>query len=982
MRTRQQIMALCLGALAAGCLPSSAAIQLLAGHDSNRTLGWETNTVGVIAALNGEANAGTYFSGTQLTRSGAVTSTDTSWGVFGSGASTATGAPQGSLKNNGGSVTQGVFVAVANNAFGSNLVLNAVHFDVNRGTMDMPVRFKLEYVTGDLDDAPGTVYDLTVATNEFMSVGGATSGDFDDVDWTLATQGTQSGTSASPTFNALGDVTLGFGEYAQFKITIIGNAGIAESLFLDNVAMTGEFVEAPLPPKTFATGTRIDTDFAATDSPAYANGDLAGQNEWAAITNSGANAFNVLSSGNGFAETLSAGFDTANGNQVVFDDGGNWTTNGIGSQWSGTIAFSFHTSSGTNLVKSREIAAGVTNTIAVADLNNRRVFNLGLTTDPDSVFAQGELDDVNINFHINGGEGLAVTFGGAGFGANQMLLIDRADLGWDPEWNAIEESGFATAGPDYDSAIMVCDYVIRKTTIADTYLAVVDVTIGGTTYQGKPVLLVKLLPYASDGVKLALGHDAEADLNGTFSRVDVKIDALSMTHSLFEEPLALAPFNMAASAGNLTADVSWAGAYEADSVELFRSENDGAGPYTSLTNALVFSYGDSGLTDKRTYFYTTVAHYGATSSPRSGQAVLRALGLAEAMAWGGSTDIVTTELGYAHSKTTTNGMVNYVSNGFAGSLVDNATVYNTNDNPLVYGISQHTDDGNAATDDRWSNVHKFRNATPSDEIRIDALLASTTHSALFWVQGNPVNAMVAATRYELTTQNNSGNARAAVRNGSTWYVSETTFPVGTGSIADLAQETWTVLTPATANSTSLMTISGASFSTRTLDNINAVGFFMDSISSAADKNVRYFGLIQSTPLTAYEQWADSQGIYNETAAVTNDADNDGYANLYEWALGGDPKNPVDVGIPASEFGFVRSGGNLNYIYPRLKSADRPTYTVVEKNNLAFDPAWVDNEGEHTITSGGTWPTDAAFEAVTNAVPSDDATKFLTLEISE
>ncbi|VGO13298.1 hypothetical protein PDESU_01854 [Pontiella desulfatans] len=994
MRLKHFISTSIVAAMAAGIMPATAAIELLAGHHGNRTVGWDTNHVGVIAPLNGEANAGNYFSGTQLTRDGAETSTDLSWGTFGSDAPTSVdGIPGGSLNNRTTVFTQTVFMAVGNNSFGSNLVLNAVHFDINRGQTDVPAQFKLEYLGGDLG-TPITVYELTVETNEFMSAGVDASGDFDDLDWTLATEGTQTGTAASPTFNAMGDVELAFGETAQFGLIVIGETNTSNSLNLDNFAITGEFVEAPLPPKNFVTGTRIDTDFAATDSPVYADGDLDGQNGWAAITNSGANAFNVDSTGDGFAETISVSnsFDTTLGNQVVFDDGDQWTTNGIGSQWSGTIAFSFQTGSGTNLVKSREIAAGVTNTIEVADLNNRRVLNLGLTTNPDSVFAQGELDDVNINFHINGGKGLAVTFGGAGFGDNQMNLVGRADLGWDPEWEASGEDGFATAGPDYDSDLMVCDYVIRKTTIADTYLAVVDVTVGGTTYQGKPILLEKLVPYASDGLKFALGHDHESDIDGTFSRVDVAIDSLSMTHAVSADPLALPPFNMAVDGGDLSALVSWEGAYEADSVELFRSEVDGAGPYTSLTNDLVFSYGDEGLTDKRTYFYTTIAHYSGGDSPRSEQAILRALGKTALMEWGHATDIVNAHLNYAGcnlrdpAAVATNGIANYVSDGFDDSLVEDAVVYNTNNYPLVYGIMQHNLPGGVIDQntDRWSNVHKFRDDAAGDYIKIDALNAALdAYSALLWVEGASVDATAAQTTWEVDANNawNGNGLRAAVRNGSTWYVSETTFNSGgTASIVDIASEKWAVLTPATLTSTSMMTVSGASFIIRTLDNITAVGAFGDTQTGAADKNLLYFGLLQKTALTAFEQWTDSQGIYNDDAGMADDPDSDDASNLEEWGLGGNPMNAADVGI--KERYMDCDGASITYIYPRLKSADRPNYTVLETTDLV-NIGWGDNESAYTITSGGDWPgRGVLFEAVTNVIPVDVDTKFLKLEISE
>jgi hypothetical protein len=56
---------------------------------------------------------------------------------------------------------------------------------------------------------------------------------------------------------------------------------------------------------------------------------------------------------------------------------------------------------------------------------------------------------------------------------------------------------------------------------------------------------------------------------------------------------------------------------------------------------------------------------------------------------------------------------------------------------------------------------------------------------------------------------------------------------------------------------------------------------------------------------------------------------------------------------------------------------------VEVDDLIYGGAWQDRSSTYTVTVGGDWGDGSGnFEAVTNVVPSDLETKFITLNIVE
>ena len=62
--------------------------------------------------------------------------------------------------------------------------------------------------------------------------------------------------------------------------------------------------------------------------------------------------------------------------------------------------------------------------------------------------------------------------------------------------------------------------------------------------------------------------------------------------------------------------------------------------------------------------------------------------------------------------------------------------------------------------------------------------------------------------------------------------------------------------------------------------------------------------------TAYETWAAGFGV----GAATEDDDDDGLSNIYEYGLGGNPTNGADLGLSST---LAAAGGTLTYIHPQL-----------------------------------------------------------------
>ena len=124
--------------------------------------------------------------------------------------------------------------------------------------------------------------------------------------------------------------------------------------------------------------------------------------------------------------------------------------------------------------------------------------------------------------------------------------------------------------------------------------------------------------------------------------------------------------------------------------------------------------------------------------------------------------------------------------------------------------------------------------------------------------------------------------------------------------------------------------------------------------------------------TPYEKWA---APYSLAGGLHDNDDGDSLDNLSEYALGGNPTNPVDPGILPT---FGKQGDVFEYIYRRRTAPDRGVDYQVELTDNLVSNSW--NITGYTET--GTADIDGTFESVTNEIPMSGKTnQFIRLKIT-
>ncbi|QBG46451.1 hypothetical protein EGM51_03210 [Verrucomicrobia bacterium S94] len=764
---------------------------------------------------------------------------------------------------------------------------------------------------------------------------------------------------------------------------VAGGSGITTNGFTDTTAINGntywykvvskasgaaDVESEPVSgtPIMIVSGTFLDTSFAASDVPAYADGDLAGQNGWAPLTASLPGAFNIDSSGDGMAETdgLTA---TGGVHQVYYTSP---TSNEVSATWSGTVVFSLSTDP--DGIYKTNITDGVTNVYEVAYLGSGyQTFMFGLTSNPDTLLdptdgdkEAGSDDDVLISARVGGDDGrVDISINNFNWAENIMLALNREQLGWDPAGMDIS----ATNGADFVTDTITLDYVIRKSADNLAYMGTCTATVAGVTYEGswhttaddnewgKPTVV-----WDEPLVYFGMSRGAPS----AEQQVNVSVDAVSVTHTPSSDPVILPPYGLAGTLGNLEITVDWKNYGEELSYNIYRSETNG-GPYMLLGNVSSneTSYLDSGLTDLRSYFYRVSSVYPEGESELSSPIVVRALGRTLHLEWGGDVTMSSgNNWATGLSAPTVAGNLNY----WQGEGVEPYSVIGSSDSwyanpphPDLKGVVQaptnSTYDANRPNVEfRWNTGARFRFAEGA--------------SALFWVDcpalDNTVNEVTGEwDKYQWY-------CFPAIRNGSTWYVAESS--LNADRSLDLGDERWTTITLASSSDTNLMVREGtyATGDEIGFDDINAFGFFAENAAADNDAWVSYMRLLYGSSPSAFQVWCDEQGIYNEDAAEGVDLDGDGADNLYEWGMGGNPLDGTDVGI--TERRIQIDGGNFVYIYPRLKGV-RPDYKIMAADNLViggFDETLVEGVDYTEVSAGGDWASWATeFEAVTNAIPT-------------
>ena len=412
---------------------------------------------------------------------------------------------------------------------------------------------------------------------------------------------------------------------------------------------------------------------------------------------------------------------------------------------------------------------------------------------------------------------------------------------------------------------------------------------------------------------------------------------------------------------------------------------------TNVSSNLEFI--DLGVINGETYFYTVTSVYDEVgeeeSSPRISAQPKPFVTFAN---WGPSTNIMTT--GYPapslvntlETNLTDNSMVNtFIGDADGGTAVmwtkGNGS-YNTNlitgGAPPLHGIVQtYTKPGEAEFE--LSNF-QIRGDAAGDYIRERGNSANGYANALHWIEvsTNMTDGNTYSLELGCTTVNwgslgaGAHKFRAAIRNGTQWYVSESFInSISTLDISDLNGENWATLAEAQLGATNMADHAG-DFSLRTLDNVTAVGYFHAGFKNS---HVQYFSLSaiqqgEETPESLYDAWLADNGYLSATN-LTEDANGDGVNNLVDYALGGT--------LPDNSMTTLDGTNYLVYIHVEHDNAsERGLSYVVQDASSLTSPDWADLNP--VLEVGRSDPLDGMI-SVTNQVPADDVLMFLQLLIS-
>ncbi|MDZ8117060.1 hypothetical protein [Pontiella agarivorans] len=762
-------------------------------------------------------------------------------------------------------------------------------------------------------------------------------------------------------------------EFVGIRFGIDGADSNAVNSVVENISLT----LSNSPPISTVGGQFINTSFTGVD---YVDGDLAGQDNWVNNANDASAAFTVNTGGSGFAEGLAASAKT-NGASVYWSEA---NENTAGATWSGSVNFIVAATNAPTVARSGDGALiadfnasddyplfswGVSSDVAGSDLLEAHPVSGFAYTDDALLRAWLDVSSGGIRFNING----------RFYSSGNILTLSGKDLKWAPMTTNTNET------PDFVTELIECDWMIRKSTAASSYNASLTVTVGTNVYEGvveytydDPETL-----YNAEAANFVMQHLVDAvDL------LDVSVDAVSVSHTNASPVPVSAPYDLAATTGNLEINLSWLtrGGEESGGFNVYRSSTGiEPGDFTLLTNLSGTAFTDTdGLTTKTTYIYRIAGVFPTGESEYSELAVFAlAQSTVPGLFWGDDDDLLSGNVDLSlGAASTLNGIDLYTGGGVDGSFAPAVSTtptsgsYNTSACPLLYGWVQ-LEEGEGI------NQIRLQEHSSGDILRWrDNDGDSTTNASLFYVE---VETEVDVSDGVLKVQSGEwgNNTRVAIRNNGIWYASAT-ITDNSIQLIDLATETWAVFSEPAAGD-DFVDVTGASFAVQTFDQVDAVGILRGKNADTVNSAIRLWDLVVGDKPSAFQTVMYDYGVYNADAAFTNDYDGDGISNGEEWGLNGNPTDSGSVGITARRRG-VDGNGNFLFIHPRLKAEPRPIYNIVADDNLVIAPDFsLQTEGvDYTRTSGGQWVTNnwaADFEAVTNAFPLQSV-EFFKLEVTE
>ncbi|MCU0786638.1 MAG: sulfatase-like hydrolase/transferase [Verrucomicrobia bacterium] len=143
------------------------------------------------------------------------------------------------------------------------------------------------------------------------------------------------------------------------------------------------------------------------------------------------------------------------------------------------------------------------------------------------------------------------------------------------------------------------------------------------------------------------------------------------------------------------------------------------------------------------------------------------------------------------------------------------------------------------------------------------------------------------------------------------------------------------------------------------------------VSDGAAASDQSFSIEVIPVVAGYDAWAEQQ---SEVIGPPNDDyDDDLRSNLYEYALNGNPTDPLDKGVEPT---FMLVGNSLKYIHVQRRNAPDLIYSVETATNF-FSEGWaISGASAETNISGG------AYDVITNSLTISHPQCYIRLKITK
>ncbi len=731
----------------------------------------------------------------------------------------------------------------------------------------------------------------------------------------------------------------------------------------------------------------VDQLVYSTDFSGIALGDLAADADWAQISGSSNHAFEVISNGaSNVADTavVESYFTNTVGNAVYLEK---LFRNNQDDAVEGYI----------------DVVVSVTaNGAADSDHTNQGVLGFGLTSSTSESLLTSKAAMALLHVTVRNENNIAILFGqdGNDDSGNRLAYLSWSELNWNPKPIMATTNlnvGSSALPRDLETDPIRISWKIRKTREAGKFQAWASMSnlLTAAHNDGSPVEIAsatvsgKTAAYDTPASLFAMGHYYKSNLAGRYSTLHATVSEVSLSHTSGNEPVVKAPTVTSVLAGDREVTVSWSPVLDAEGYTLTLQTTNGE-TYVVADNITATTKTDSPRWNDIPNTYTLTANFGEDLSPNTASTnfVASPVGLVPAyhlnQQFGGTARTTTVAIA-------TSGATMMYRNAMTTPFFQNGVDGYTG--PTIYGMQQVWDNelGTKSAYDlckleivnNYAGWH-LNSSDPSSGWQTGpygAFLGFITAPDMGYSTFDATaTTLYIKARWQGWSIGNAGSVdnacRIAIRNGTTWYVSNEKYSNGgngadlrTVTVADVANSLWR---PLTVNPTAEMTFGAAvAGSTLSLTDVNAIGWFHNKQWGSAmyELDVKVQGALPS-----YDYWVGKQGAAFTNSAPTLDPDNDGVINQWEYAFGGNPLSANTADLPS----IVIDPDAPDFVTCIYKKQRDPvsgiTYGLKSTDDLLYG-SW----GNAGTTSEGV--IDYYWKAVTNKVSSSIAAEFFKVEVS-